>query len=495
MSFIGIDIGSSSVKAVAYDADGIALAEGKADTTSIHEFDGQWEQDPEHVWDCARHAIRRLMQSGNMIKDPPAAIAVSASGRESYPAGADGRALLNNLMGGDKRGEEYEIAGDGVIRPEPWEIACGHPRERQDPMFRYQWRVKNYPEIMAKTKYYPDWQGLLTLKLCGRNVSDPSMLSRWAAFDLETAEWNEELIDRFEFPRELLPEMVPSGEPIDTISDKIAEDLGLPKGVLLVCGGHDTNCCALGTGVTEEGMSCLLSGSYENMIVTTMRMCTADLLLKGLSVMRHLGKMKNSVIAVAPTGNALLNWARDTVNISIKEMDKALEGVLTPSPVMTLPYVSSAFIYWEKGRSLRAAVLGATLATKPSDIVQAFMESVAYDHINTLSLLKSSDITVDRIRATGGGTRNAWWTQLKADLTGVPIEVMSTDEPGTFGAALLAGKGAGVYSDIDAAAVSICKVKKVYEPDPARAALHKERAALYNKTVPALNELVFSHWR
>ena len=495
MSLIGIDLGSSSVKAVAYSVEGIPLGEGKGETESIHEFDGQWEQNPEKVWDSVRSAIRELMTSEKLRKDPPTAIAVGASGRENYPADGNGCALLNNLMGGDSRGSEYETTEEGVKRPEPWEIACGHPRERQDPMFRYQWRKKNYPDKIAKTKYYPDWHGLITLKMCGRNVSDPSMLSRWAAFDLATATWTENLIDRFEFPRELLPEVLASGEPIGKISDKVAEDLGLPKGVLLVTGGSDINCCALGIGTTEEGMSCLISGTYENMLITTNGLATADILLKGLSMMYHVGsKMKRSVIAIAPTGNALLNWARETVNISINETDRALKEVMKPSPVLTLPYVSSAFMFWENGRNLRAAILGATLATKPQDIVQAFMESVAYDHVNTFSLLKSSNITVNSIRATGGGTRNEWWTQLKSDVTGVPIEVMSTDEPGTFGAALLAGKGMGIYKDVDEASVSICKVQKVYEPNPKRADMHRERMALYNRAVPALNTHVFGEW-
>jgi len=101
---------------------------------------------------------------------------------------------------------------------------------------------------------------------------------------------------------------------------------------------------------------------------------------------------------------------------------------------------------------------------------------------------------VNRIRATGGGTQDEWWTQLKSDITGVPIEVMSTDEPGTFGAALLAGKGAGIYKDVDETSVAICKVQKVYEPNPRRAEMHRERMALYNRTVPALNTHVFGQW-
>jgi xylulokinase len=397
-------------------------------------------------------------------------------------------------MGGDNRGEEYEIRPNGGTTPEPWEVACGHPRERQDPVFRYHWRMKNYPDIMSKVKYYPDWHGLVTLKMCGVSASDPSMLSRFACFDLATATWNEELIDKFEFPRELLPKIVHSGDPIDIINDKVAEELGLPKGVLLVSGGCDVNCATMGLGVTGEGVSCLISGSYENMIIMSMRLPTADLLINGLSVMHHLGKMKSCVIAIAPTGNALLNWARETVSVSIEQMSTALSGIQTPSPVMAIPYVSGAFMFWDNGRDLRAALIGATLATKPADIVQAYMESVAYDHVNTMALLKDSDIIMKAIRATGGGARDVWWTQLKSDITGLPIEVMENDEPGTWGAAILAGKGAGIFSDIDEAAVSASKVIKVYEPDFKRADLHKERMELYNHTIPTLNTSVFSKW-
>jgi xylulokinase len=219
------------------------------------------------------------------------------------------------------------------------------------------------------------------------------------------------------------------------------------------------------------------------------------MLLRGLSITPHLGKIRRSVYAICPTGNAVLNWARETVHLPIEELATMLAGRDPgPGPVMALPYLSGAMLYWNKGRKLRGALVGLTLATSPVDIVQAFMESIAYDHVNTFSMLKEEGILVDQVRATGGGTRSEWWTQLKADMLGVPVEVSTQPEPGTLGAALLAGCGIGVYQDLDEAALACSGTSRIYEPDPTRAGLHQERLEAYRKAVPGILSAVYEDW-
>ena len=127
------------------------------------------------------------------------------------------------------------------------------------------------------------------------------------------------------------------------------------------------------------------------------------------------------------------------------------------------------------------SLVGLTLASSKTDIVQSFMESIAYDHVNTLSLLGGEGVPVTRIRAVGGGSRSQWWTQLKSDLTNCPIEVVKTEEAGTLGAAILAGAAIGIYEDLEAVSKSFSGTRKIYEPDPGRANLHMERLAAYRK--------------
>ncbi|MDD5371185.1 MAG: FGGY-family carbohydrate kinase, partial [Anaerolineaceae bacterium] len=214
-----------------------------------------------------------------------------------------------------------------------------------------------------------------------------------------------------------------------------------------------------------------------------------------LSITPHLGKIERSVYAICPTGNAVLNWARELVKLPLETLASQLEEKgPEPGPVLALPYLSGAMLYWEKGRKLRGVLAGLTLATTEVDILQAFMESIAYDHINTFSMLREEGIVVDQIRATGGGTRSAWWTQLKSDMLGVPIEISTQPEPGTLGAALLAGFGIGIYQDLDEASRTCSKTGIVYHPDPSRAALHRQRFELYRRAVPELLSAVFEEW-
>jgi sugar (pentulose or hexulose) kinase len=161
-------------------------------------------------------------------------------------------------------------------------------------------------------------------------------------------------------------------------------------------------------------------------------------------------------------------------------------GNLEPSPVQAVPYLSGSMVYWEEGRKAKGSLIGLTLATSQTDVVKAFMESIAYDHVNTFSLLRKEGVQVNRIRATGGGSRSLWWTQLKSDLTNATIEVAEQQEAGTLGAAILAGIAIGVYDNLEQVSVSFSGTSRVHEPDPKRAALHQDRLQYYRTTVGTL---------
>ena len=106
------------------------------------------------------------------------------------------------------------------------------------------------------------------------------------------------------------------------------------------------------------------------------------------------------------------------------------------------------------------------------DIVRALLEGIACEFSLSVDLLRARGIELDLVRATGGGSRNAWWLQLMADLTGMPIEVVAQEEPGAFGAAIMAGVGAGVYESVSAAVARLVSVSRRFEPNPERGAAY-----------------------
>jgi xylulokinase len=439
--------------------------------------------------------MRSLVRAEPVRRDPPQAIAISASGRENFPADADGNPLGNGIMGADIRGAEFETSPEGSPVPEPWCLSCGHLRERMDPVFRLLWWRKVHPEIVSRARYFLGWHDFLALRISGRIATDRSTASRYLAYDLRTNSWSPERVAEYQIEPDFLPEVMPWPSVIGSIRREVAEDWGISPHAMLALGGHDVNCAAIGAGVSEIGTACLISGSYENLMIATSEPPTSNMLLRGLSVMPHPGTAGFAALAVCPTGNAVLNWARELLDVSIDKVESELERrTWGPSPVLAIPYLSGSMAYWEDGRKARGALVGLTLATGASDILQALMESIAYDHVNTLALLREEGVDVARIRAVGGGSRSRWWTQLKADLTNVPIEVVEAQEAGTLGAAILAGVAAGIYEDLEQVSRSISGTSRIHTPDPTRAALHRERLAAYRGIVPNLLSNVYDHW-
>jgi len=311
-------------------------------------------------------------------------------------------------------------------------------------------------------------------------------------YDLKTMGWASDRVAEYKIPQDILPEVLPWGSVIGELKPELAKEWGLPARVMVTQGCHDLNCAAYGSGVYEIGTVCLVSGSYENILIPIDKLPTTSMLLKGLSVMPQPCKAGLSVIAVHPTGNAVLNWARDITGMPVEVMENYLQKRdQGPGPIMAIPYLSGSMTYWENGRKARGGLIGLTLATSKAEIVQAFMESIAYDTVNSLAMISAEGICVDRIRITGGGARSAWWTQLKADLTNKPIEVVAHPEPGTLGAALLAGYALGIYDDMEEISTRYSGTQAIFEPDPKRASLHHERFETYKKLMALLLEHIY----
>ena len=484
MSLMGIDVGSSSVKVGAYSEDGELLSVERGDVTPHHPQPGWWEQDPEEVWLTTSRLVRNLVKEESIKRDPPKALAISASVRENFPADSEGNPLGHCIMAADVRGAEFETPPRGSSLPDPNSLSCGHMRERMDPFNRLLWWRKYHPNIMKQAKFFLGWHEFLSMRLCGRYVTDRTIAGRWLIYDLERKGWSLERLTEYDVGEEILPEILPWGSIIADVKNEIVKDWGISNPLKMAVGASDLNCAALGAGVSAVGDVGLVSGSFENLLISTDEFPTAKMLLRGLSVTAHPGRSKNAVWAICPTGTAVLNWARNIMNVSIEDLDAKLEkSSSSPSPVLAIPYLSGAFIFWENGRNLRGALFGLTLATSQIDIIKAFMESIAYDHVNTLSLLSEEGVKVDYARAMGGGSRSIWWTQLKSDMMGIPIEVIRQPEPGTLGAALLAGLAIGTFNDLTESSKAFSGRTRLHEPDLERTKLHREKLETYRSAV------------
>jgi xylulokinase len=224
-----------------------------------------------------------------------------------------------------------------------------------------------------------------------------------------------------------------------------------------------------------------------------------DSLYQGnMSVYLHTFPGLYVVMTLNQSGGFVLRWFRDNFcqyeqEIAQKQGGDAYDMVLKnanaePSPVMLLPHLAGSgtptFDTFSKG-----AVVGLTFATTKTDLAKAILDGLTMELRLNLEILKNGGISINELRAIGGGARSALWLQLKADITGIPVAAPEVTEAAGMGAAILAGVAAGVFSNAASAIDSHLKIKKIYSPNPGIKALYDERYELYKKFYPAVKEI------
>jgi xylulokinase len=480
-SLIGIDVGTSAVKLAAYTPDGRCIAKATRPVAPEHTQPGWHTLDPTQVVAAVEDGLRYL--GATLADEPPIALALSVSGDEVFPVAGE-RALGPCLLSGDTRGAEIEAETRARRPPDEWFELCGHVPERMDPINRVLWWRAEQPDVFARAERFLGWHEFLCLSLCGRAATDPGLASKWLAFDLASRSWSSERLTEVGIEPRLLPEVAAWGQSLGPIGPRVAADLGLPAELIVAIGGYDSSCAALGAGVADIGIAGLACGSWE--VVVAPHPIREPAALGGLnaSAIPYPAEVGAAALAQSPNGGSVLDWAASVLGRPADELERGIAAAGTgPSPVLAFPHLSGTISPWRDGRELRAGLAGLSLATTAIDIAQALLEAIAYELAITLAGLAAAGVSVAGIRAAGGGTDSEWWMQLKSDVTGLPIEIVDQDEPGCFGAALLAGYAAGIHERPGEAATALSRPRLLFAPVPERAAQHAQAIDRYRGAV------------
>jgi sugar (pentulose or hexulose) kinase len=476
MSLLGVDLGTSSIKVAAYATDGTELASASQAVPAHRPRPGQWEVDVHESQAAFEATLGAVAADPAVRQDPPIALACSSSGREVFPVAADGTALGPCLMTADTRGDDVaELVANGRSAAE-WFAVAGHVPRRMDPVVRALWWRRNDPDIASRTRWFMNWHEFYSLLLTGHPVVDRSDAGTWAAYDLATGEWAADRLAGTGFDPAWLPEIRSSGTPIGPILPSVARALGLPTETCVVTGAYDAFGAAIGAAAVDPGVIGLACGTWHSYTMAIRAGWPAGLHQAGISVYPHPGPSGYGILVTDPNGMSVIDWARSLLDMSIEELDSGL-GALGPDPGRVVANPTFTPLPHRSGDSAGGWIGGLDLSTTSLDIVRALLEGVALAFADSVEVLREQGIDASLIRATGGGSRSAWWLQLHADLSGMPVEVVEQDEPGAFGAAILAGVGAGVYTDVSTAAASLVRVARRYEPDTARGSRYAERRA------------------
>lgn len=500
----GIDLGSTSLKCVVYDLAGRMVASANRPTERFNPYPGHpewtvWQ--PDQIWGGVAAAMREAVAR---LDDPYRikAVAVTGMGMDGVPVDAQGNCLYPFISWHDPRTEPQLRWWESHIGAEKTFGVGGNPLWRFSTALRLLWMAEHEPRILARTDKWLLIEDFLNFKLCGRRATDYSMASCTLLFDQRKRNWSEEILSQAGIDRRLLCDAHPSGTPLGEVTADAAEATGLPVGTPVVLGGHDYLCSALPVGAFTPGVVLDVTGTWEIILTTIPRpILTPEVQMLGVTVETHVARDTYAVWG-GVVASEMLEWYRreyggEAQQQAEKEgrvdwdylMAQASASVAGAGGVLFLPHMSAAGCPVVDARSLGAFV-GLSSFTHRGDMLRAIIEGLDYQVIDIVAALKTClAIVPDRLVAVGGATRNSFWMQNKADISGLPIEVPEVEEATPLGAAILAGIGVGLYRDEQDAFAHVRQPGKVYLPDESLASRYAGWYQIYSQLYPILKPL------
>ena len=488
---MGIDIGAGSLKTMIVRSDGVIGGSASADILT-HSPHPRWsEQDPRDWWAAVCDTVPRALADAGLSADDIRAVSFSAGAHTPVLEDDQGRVLRPAILWSDQRSgaeaSDLQIKnGERILQ-----IALNRPSPTWT-LPQFKWLVAHEPEVVKAThRVYvaKDW---LRSRMTGTWETDRCEAVGTMMFDVNNDCWSQELCDMIDWPINTLPPLVTPTTVVGTVTANAADQCGLKMGTPVVCGTSDTSVETFGAGSTTPGDG-------------TVKLATAGTIsIVGKEPHIH-PTLINYPLAVPGlwytiTGTnscaSAHRWLRDTFFMSngasgsatFTEMDRIASTVPPGADGLIFhPYLQGERApYWDP--LLRADFVGMTFRHRPAHFVRALYEGIAFSLREVQEQFRAEDMHISRARIIGGGAKSSLWRQIVADVLGIEILLPRTTDA-SFGAALLAGVGIGIFSDEKIAAQTCTEVLETATPDPQRAAYYTELFALYKQAQHGLREV------
>jgi xylulokinase len=493
-ALLGLDVGTSGCKAVVFSEHAVLLASASREYPVDLPRPGWAEQDIEAVWRLALESMAEVVAAAGVRE--VAAVGLSVHGEAVTPVDSAGRPLRPTILGMDTRTDAQNTWLRERFGPKAIFERTGMPVHTVNTLPKLLWIREHEPALWAQADRFLLVEDFLIARMTGRAVISDCLASRTQLFDLSAGSWSNEMLEALELSPERLAEVAPSGTVAGRLAVELADGLGLADAPLVVTGGHDQACGALGVGLTEPGLAMVSTGTAEVVEVALGSALVSEPLYEGnISVYRATVPGLFLAMTLNHSGGLALRWFRDgfcepqLARAAAGEgdaYDLMLEGASAgPTGLLVLPHFAGAgtptFDTASKG-----AIVGLTFSTTRADLAVAILEGLTYELRLNLDLLREGGVAIDVLRAIGGGARSERWLQLKADVTGIPVITPRITEAAAFGAALLAGTGAGLWATAAEGAERFLELTDRYDPDPARHAAYSEVYERYRELYPAV---------
>lgn len=496
---IGIDLGTSATKTILVSEQGETVASAEHSYPMYQPHNGWAEQDP-HDWrEAVLDTLKAVIEKAGVKSEDVKGIGLSGQMHGSVLLDENGETIGNTILWCDQRSSAQVDEMLEALPMEKWLEISANPPLAAWTAAKILWIRENEPEKFKKCRHILLPKDYIRYVLTGVFATDVSDATGMQLLDVKNRCWSEEILDALKIDKNLLGKVYESQEVTGTLLPEIAEQCGLSKDTVVVAGGSDNACAGVGTGVVHEGQAFVTLGTssvvyshfdkYISIPEGGLHVCCCAV----PGCWHSMGGPMSAGLSVEWFKD---KFCQDLIERAKKE-GKSFYSLLTELvekiPVGSEKLIYLPFLMGERTPHMdplyRGAFLGLNTVHTQAHMLRAIMEGVVFCLADCNDLLKDQGIEITSLRACGGGSTSPVYRKMLADLFRCGIHTLTNKEGGAaFGAAILAGVGAGIYPSVREACDKFIQEQDTMDFDPAEADLYEKYHAVYDQMYDALKK-------
>jgi xylulokinase len=492
---LGIDVGTGGTRALILDHSGRLLSSATEEHQPFATPQIGWaEQHPEDWWRATCLAVRNSLSSANLRPDDIAAVGFSGQMHGAVMLDEKGAVVRPALIWCDVRTEKQcadltaKIGADRLIQ-----LTC-NPALANFTLTKLLWVRENEPALWKRVRYVMLPKDYVRFRLTGERATDMADASGTLLLDVANRRWSREMLQASELDDRLLPSLHESPAVCAKVSSEGASAAGLRAGTPVVAGAGDQAAGATGMGIVASGTVSATIGTSGVVFAATDRPALDP---RGRAhTFCHAIPGRWHVMGVTQAAGQSLRWFRDTFATSstgAKESYDQLTAEAAKIPAGSDGLLWTPYLMGERTPHLdshaRGALVGLTASHTRAHVVRAILEGVVFSLRDSFTLFNEMKVPVSSIRLGGGGARSPLWRQIQADVYGHEVEIVEAEEGAAYGAALLAGVGAGIWPTVDAACAATVRVASRVAPQSAAVSTLNSVYAAFRRVYPATRSI------
>ncbi|MDR1963174.1 MAG: carbohydrate kinase [Planctomycetaceae bacterium] len=473
---LGIDCGSTMVKAAVFDEEGKEYATASRKIEHIYLFPGWTENNMDHLWDNACEVIREVMDQSKIDPKQIASVTCTGHGNGLYLVDHAGRPVRNGIISSDCRARSYieEWTRDKI--PEKIMHKTMQNIWAAQPNALLRWLIDHEPETMKQVRYLFMVKDFIRFRLTGEAFMELSDMSGTSLINNHTADYDDEVLEMWGLGewRSIMPPLRRSADLCGTVTPEASAITGLAEGTPVAGGMFDIDACGLAVGMTDETRFCMVAGTWGNNLSISktpvidkemfMTSCYSIegyyLMLEGSAI--SAGNLEWFVSQFFQSDNELLKIRGEKGNIYDYCSFLVEETKPEETGIVFLPFLYGNPIHLDA----KACLFGLDGRHSRSHVMRAVFEGIGFGHRWHSERLFRFRGRPQTIRLTGGAVNSPVWAQMFADIFQLPIEIPAGSELGCFGAAICGAVAAGIYKTYNEACEKMVTINRRFDPNP-----------------------------